>query len=70
MFLACGHSSLLARIIHERSAFVNNAPTRAALAPREVSTVRVRGLLKASPEGRPAHAGRSRSLEGGLFTSS
>ncbi len=35
---------------------------------RQVATGRSRGLLKASPERRPANAGRSRSPEGRSFT--
>ncbi len=58
-------NGLLARIIHERSAFVNNAPTgTASAAPVGFDPAAWAGL-KASPERRPAKAGRSRSPEGG-----
>jgi len=57
--LALGLPKLLAlaRIIHERSAFVNNAPTGAAsAAPAGFDPAAAAGL-KASPERRPANAG-------------
>jgi len=65
-----GKASLrVARIIHERSVFVNNAPAGAgSAAPAGFDPAAAAGL-KASPERRPANAGRSRSPEGRLFTS-
>ena len=60
---------MLARIIHERSVFVNNALAGAgSAAPAGFDPAAAAGL-KASPERRPAHAGRSRSPEGRLFSS-
>ncbi len=47
----------LARIIHERSAFANNAPTGAASATRVGFDPAAAAGLKASPERRPANAG-------------
>ncbi len=60
--MAMAHDAL-ARIIHERSAFVNNAPTGAAWAARVGFDPAAAAGLKASPERRPANAGR-------VFTSS
>ncbi len=67
--LAYNPSVPLARIIHERSVFVNNAPAGAgSAAPAGFDPAAAAGL-KASPERRPANAGRSRSPKGRLFTS-
>ncbi len=60
---------MLARIIHEDTPFVNNAPAGAgSAAPAGFDPAGAAGL-KASPERRPTNAGRSRSPEGRLFTS-
>ena len=56
---------ILARIIHERSVFVNNAPAGAGSAAPAGFDPAAGAGLKASPERRPANVGRSRSPEGG-----
>ncbi len=56
---------ILARIIHEDTPFVNNAPAGAGSAAPAGFDPAAGAGRKASPERRPANAGRSRSPEGG-----